>query len=756
MPISPHQQAVSSAASENPPISAEETFLAARSAHVSGDLAQAEQGYRRVLQADPVHADALHLLGVLQAQKKNPGEAERCIRLAIALKNDIWAFHDNLAKVLQEQGRRQEAREAYLRAAALKPDHADGLVAAAFISTELGDLQQAEAIFRVCAERWPDQPILQNNWGNTLYELGRMAEAEAAFRRAIQLAPDYAVAHYNLANLLGAQRRLDESIASYQDAVRARPAYPEALNNLGNLYLDLKQFQQAEAAYLKAHEWAPERIEIITNLGNLHSEQKRYQEAETWYRRSLAINPHLGHEQLLLSYCMRQMCAWDGLDLLNGSIRQRLAEQTEDVLETLQLFSEPGIDPGQQLHAGRLKILKDFAPILQQPPLVAPRTCRTRSRLRIGYLSADYHEHATMHLLLGVLEQRDAVHYETWLYSFGPDLEDNSRKRARLACEHFIDLRQLSDKAAAERIASDEIDILVDLKGYTTDSRLGISAWRPAPVIVSWLGYPGTLGHPRLADYIIGDPVVTPLEHASHFSETLALMPHCYQPTDAKRPIGRKPSRQEAGLPPSGFVFCSFNQAFKINPETFSLWCRLLDAIPDSILWLLEHTPVARANLRKEAAVRGIDPARLVFAKWASQPEHLGRIQLADLALDTFPYGSHTTGSDALWAGIPLVSLRGETFASRVSASLLCAVGLEDLVASDWDDYFSIARRLAANPAEYRAVKERLQANRLSKPLFDTAGFARDLERIYQAIWRQQQTGNRGPIALTQQTRSHP
>ena len=734
--------------------SAEQAFLDARAAHVAGNPALAEQGYELTLRLDPGHADALHLLGVLRAQQHRPAEAEPLIRRAIALKNDVWAFHDSLGKVLQELRKPTEARESFLRASTLKPDFADGLIAAAFLSLELGDLSRAVAIFTEASNRWPDQPVIQNNLGNALYQLGRNAEAEQAFRKATRLAENYAVAHYNLGNLLHAQRRFADAIQAYQDAIRAKPDYPEALNNLGNLYLDLKQFENAESNYRRAQELSPTKVEIITNLGNLYAEQKRYPEAESCFQLALAQNPALLHERVLLSYCKRQMCAWNNIEALNDEICRGLGDETTEAVEPLQLFSELNVSPFQQLRAGRKKVLKDFAGILQQPPLVDPQAKRHTSRLRIGYLSADVHAHATMHLLLGILEQRDSVNFETFLYSYGPDVQDSYRQRARQACEHFRDLRELSDRAAAELIVADAIDILIDLKGYTTDCRLGISAWRPAPILVSWLGYPGTLGHHRLADYIIGDPIVTPVAHAAHFSETLALMPHCYQPNDAQRVIGRRPSRREAGLPDCGFVFCSFNQAFKINHESFAIWCRLLQEVPDSVLWLLEHSPIAKQNLRQAASRHGIDPRRIIFAGWASQADHLGRLQLADLALDTFPYGSHTTGSDALWAGVPMVSLKGETFASRVSASLLNAIGLSDLVTETWEDYFALAKRIATDTTEHARLKRRLLANRATMPLFNTLEFARDLEGLYQAIWRQQQAGVRDPIVVAGQHRS--
>jgi predicted O-linked N-acetylglucosamine transferase (SPINDLY family) len=312
----------------------------------------------------------------------------------------------------------------------------------------------------------------------------------------------------------------------------------------------------------------------------------------------------------------------------------------------------------------------------------------------------------------------------------------------------FRDLRGLSDEDAARQIAADRIDVLIDLKGYTENMRLGIVAFRPAPVVVSWLGWPGTVGHQRLADYIIGDPTVTPPDVAADYSEALAIMPHCYQSNDRSRTVGPRPTRTEAGLPEEGFVFCSFNQMWKIGPETFSVWCRLLDAVPGSVLWLLDTRDNAGANLRQEAQRRGVDPGRVIFAPTLPYSGHLGRLQLADLVLDVFPYGSHTTASDALWCGVPVVTKIGEIFASRVSASLLNAAGLPELVTTSDNDYFTLALRLAMQPGEIGCLRDRIVATRMSVPLFDTVRFTRDLERLYDEIWKQAMRGKREPITL--------
>lgn len=724
----------------------EQLFLAARDLHVAGDTDGATAGYRKAIELDPRNADAIHLLGVIHAQQGDHAQAEKLISEALAIK-EVWAFHDNLAKSLQEQGKLAEAIDAYARAFDLKPDHYDSITTAAFLAVGMGNLTKAVALFRRLLQVRPDDPVVLNNLGNTLYRLQEFAEAETYYRKAIAVHPDYASAHYNLGILLNSTQRHEEAISAYREAIRWQPRNYEALNNLGFIYQDLKRYSEAEAAYKQALEVNPNLIDVLTNLAVLYSEQKRYGDAVKYFSDVTKLSPERNYSRVLLSYCKRQDYDWNGLTEIHAHIKDGLSSGSKEAIEPFQLFSAAEISPIEQRTAGCNKAEKDYADIFRQPPMIQETIKWQHARPRIGYLSADFKAHATMHLLLGVLENR-STDFEIFSYSIGAPVEDNYQQRAKQASDHFVDLHHLSDRAAAERIAADQLDILIDLKGLTKESRLGILAWRPAPVIVSWLGYPGTLGHPRLADYIIGDPIVTPLENARHFSETLALMPHTYQPTDNRRVIGQKPSRKDLGLPEDALVFCSFNQPFKLNPETFDIYCRLLREIPNSVLWMLQPVTSALINLRDEANKRGIQPERVIFTGWASQEEHLARLQCADIALDTYPYGSHTTGSDALWAGVPLVSRIGETFASRVSASLLHAIDLPELVADDWDSFFAIALQLATDSRALFELKQRLQQNRLTTPLFDTLRFARDLDQMYWEIWRQHQAGIRKPIVL--------
>jgi predicted O-linked N-acetylglucosamine transferase (SPINDLY family) len=351
-------------------------------------------------------------------------------------------------------------------------------------------------------------------------------------------------------------------------------------------------------------------------------------------------------------------------------------------------------------------------------------------RLRVGYLSGDFHAHATAFLMAQMLEQHDRSRFEVTLYSYGPADDSAMRSRIEAAGEHFVELRGLSDLDIAQRIRADGIDLLVDLKGHTAKSRFPIFAWRPAPLQISFLGYPGTTGAGWI-DYVIGDRIVTPLDHAPDYTEKIAQLPGCYQPNDRQRRIPQPPSRASQGLPEDALVLCCFNQSYKFSPEVFDSWCRLLRELPHSVLWVLEWNATVLANLKREAAARGVDPARLIGSPRVGSDAHLDRLALADLFLDTWPYNAHTTASDALWAGVPVVSLVGETFASRVGASLLSAVGLPELACPDLATYEATVRVLA-NDARCRAgLSAHLQQTRDSAPLFDGARFASDIEILY-------------------------
>jgi predicted O-linked N-acetylglucosamine transferase (SPINDLY family) len=442
----------------------------------------------------------------------------------------------------------------------------------------------------------------------------------------------------------------------------------------------------------------------------------------------------------------RGLCEWDDFAEAAPYMRGILARGEGGVLSPFHLLSEPGVTGLEQRACSELWIRDRLAASrLECASLNFQFDRAARKKIRIGYLSSDFHDHATAQLLVETLEAHDRDRFDVRAYSYGADDGRAMRRRLEKTFDDFRDIVDLSDHEAARIIYQDEIDILIDLKGYTRNARTGILLLHPAPIQVNYLGYPGTLGG-GLCDYIVTDRFVTPPARAADYAEALAFMPNAYQPHGRGGRMGPGPKRAAAGLPATGFVFCCFNQVYKLTPEMFSLWCRLLDFAPGSVLWLLD-CGVANGNLRNEALKRGIRPDRLIFAPDVAHADHLERLQLADLVLDTAPYGAHTTASDALSAGVPIVTCPGDTFPSRVAGSLLKAVGLDELIARDMADYFGLAGALATDPGRLQALRNKLQRDRATCPLFDVARYTADLEHLYEIMWERYWTGLRpGPI----------
>jgi predicted O-linked N-acetylglucosamine transferase (SPINDLY family) len=607
-----------------------------------------------------------------------------------------------------------------------KPRDADVLHLCGAACLMQGKPSQARELFkRALAVRKDATYYL--NLGLAEQQLGNEQATEEALRGCLRLQAGNAKAANNLANILDRQRRYSEAEQLYRQAIASEPGYLLAYRNLGSLLRGRERSQEAVALLEAALTISSDNSELQLELARSLEDGKRYREAAGWFAKA--------RRWAELQWVMRTLGDWSQLSAVDTALLHELPTSGHDPVDPWSLINLPALTPELHRDAARHYAESNWAAELAGAPLAMEPVAG--ERLRVGYLSSDFFGHATMHLMMGVLESHDRSKVDIQLFDYSPERDDHFTRRIAATGLPRHDLRELSDEAAARLIAEQRLHILVDLKGYTTGARQGITALRPAPVIVNWLGYPGSLGHPRLADYLIGDATVTPAAHAGHFSETLALMPHSYQPNDRDRPLTTPPSRSEAGLPEQGVVFCSFNQLLKLNPTEFDLWCRLLQEVPGSVLWLLEpEAEEACENLRREALARGVEAERLVFAPRMKQTEHLARLALADIALDSFPCTSHTTASDALWAGVPLMTRLGETFTSRVAGGLLRAHGFDELVASDAQDYFERLKALALDEAARGELRRRLAAARMSSPLFDTARFTVDLEALFAAIWR--------------------
>jgi predicted O-linked N-acetylglucosamine transferase (SPINDLY family) len=593
----------------------------------------------------------------------------------------------------------------------------------------------------------PRDPALHYELGNLLLEQSQAAAALDSYLAALKLAPRHPQILLQMGNTLSALGRFAEAAARFREALRADPGQPAAHYNLGNALRELGQPEQAVAAYRQALKLSPKDADACNNLGNVLRETGKLDEAMACYREALRLDPALHHAHLHLLHQRQHTCDWQELEADIAEIRRLVREEPRAQISPFAFLSLPGTTAAEQRRCAENWTSNRHAALMGEASSASRPFLRVeKPRLRLGYLSADFRQHPLTSLVTELFELHDRARFETVAYSYGADDRSPARRRLEQAVDRFEDIRTIPQREAAQRIHADGIDILVDLTGYTQTSRSGIMALRPAPIQVSWLGFPGTMGAP-FVDYLIADSFIAPPGADGDYSEKLVRLPDAYQPNDRQRPMASTPGRADCGLPENAFVFCCFNQTFKITPQVFDAWMRLLQALPDSVLWLLECNPWAKANLLREAQMRGIGPERLLFAPRVPMDKHLARQRLADLFLDTLPYNAHTTASDALWAGLPVLTCSGDTFASRVAGSLLHAAGLAELVTDSLEEYERQALRLATHRGELQALRARLEQV-ATTPLFDTARFARNLESAYLALWRRFLDGQ-PPQALT-------
>jgi predicted O-linked N-acetylglucosamine transferase (SPINDLY family) len=598
-----------------------------------------------------------------------------------------------------------------------------------------GDLTNAAGICAKVLEAVPDQPQALHLLGIAAFQKGYPGEAAELLRRAVRSDPHFALASNDLGNLLAQQGMLTEAAASYRRAIADAPDFAGAHNNLGNVLETAGLIEEAVACYRTAIGLQPGYAEAFRNLGSALRRLGRPDEAVTALRAALAINPGFATATAQLAYQLKELCDWSQLDDLTGELIE-LVEAGSRAVNPF-VFLTLDTTPLQQLLCARRWAAEQLGAAGQRAA-----ASKGGDRITIGYLSADFHEHATAHLIAELFRLHDRGRFRVIGYSYGRDDGSAARRQLRESFDQFEDLRDCSHAESAARIGANGVDILVDLKGYTTDARPEILALRPAPVQVNYLGYPGTMGSDAL-DYILVDPVVVPADEQPYFTEQLVYLPDCYQVNDRRRPVApRVPARPECGLPEAAFVFCCFNSAHKITAPMFDIWMRLLAGTPGSVLWLLEPNGTAMANLRREAESRlAGGAARLVWAPSLPNPEHLARFAVADLFLDTLPYNAHTLTSDALWGGCPVITCAGRAFAGRVAASLLRAVGLPELVTQTLADYEALALELAHDPDGLRAIRGKLATNRLTTALFDSRRFTRHLESAFETMWRMHLAG---------------
>jgi len=582
----------------------------------------------------------------------------------------------------------------------------------------------------------PDSVEGLANRGNVLSILLRPTDALESFDRALGINSDLVEVLCNRGNALRALRRFDEALASYEKAIALRPNLADAYGNRGNALSDLNRNEDALADYDHAIALKPGYVDAYCNRGMVLQRMQRHAEAATTYESLLKLDPHYEFAKGYLLHQKMLICDWNGLSALVEDMKSDFAagRMTAPPFAWQAVAMSPSSLQQCAIAFNRRKFPVNTRTF--DRPLF-----RERRKIRVGYLHGEFGENPVSFLLVGALEHRDPRQFEIFAFDNGWDDLSPTRKRIDNAMDHVINIRNLDDGAAAAVISENGIDVLIDLNGYCGEGRTGIFAMRPAPIQVNYLGYPGTMGASYI-DYIIGDQHVIPPVDRLFYTEKVVYMPNCFQANDSRREIAtRKFGRSECGLPEQGFVFCCFNNSFKILPDRFDSWMRILKQIDGSVFWFRSYNDNVADNLRMEAASRGVEPGRLIFASCMPYSEHLARQACADLFLDTLPFNAHTTASDALWAGLPVLTCPGETFAGRVAASLLRALDLPELIAGTPESYECIAIELATHPDKLTAIKAKLAVHRSTTSLFDTALFARHLDNAYRLMYERNAQG---------------
>lgn len=712
-------------------------FAEAAAAHQAGNLFKARKLYDAIISADKNYVPALHYLGILEAQQQHPSKALRLFDRALAILPNAADILADKGKVLVELGQHHEALACFERAIAINPEHwmalqnqGATLLALKRPSDALGAFDRLLVVMR-------NHPAAFNNRALALKDLGRFNEAIDDFRKAISVNPKDAEILTNLGDSLFATRNYNEAGASYDKALALKPDLAQAWLGRANIHCELKRYEDAVAAYDKAISLKPDLAEAWYGRGSVLSDHKRYEEAVGDFSKALALKPDLIGAEGALLHARMQNCDWANFD----AEREHLTASVKAGKPNTAPFTFLALSssPADQLKCARTWTNEKYTPL---PSPLWRGEAYGHDRIRVAYVSADFYEHPVAYLMAGMFEAHDRSRFETIAISFGADDGSDMRKRLEKSFDRFVDVQDKCETEISELIGSLEADIIVDLMGYTGIPRTGVFAKRVAPVQVSYLGFAGTMGA-DFVDYILADRVVIPKDRRQFYSEKIAELPGSFMVNDRARKIAeREPTRSEQGLPDKGFVFCSFNQSYKISPDIFALWIRLLNKIEDSVLWLSKHNDVAVRNLRQTAQSHGVDPARLVFAtRVPLNEDHLARHRLADLFLDTLPFNAHSTAADALWTGLPVLTRVGETFAGRVAASLLTALDLPELITRTADEYERTALDLAADAGKLATLKAKLAQNRLAAPLFDTALTTRRIESAFKAMHKRSRDG---------------
>jgi protein O-GlcNAc transferase len=702
-----------------------------------GDMDAAAATFRKAIELDPRHPRAHNNLGRTLARVQEREAAVASFRRALALDPGYAIAHNNLGICLGQSGDLEGACECYARAIALNPRFAEAHSNRGNVLLLLDRPQEALASHERALGLEPFEASMHCNCGNSLLQIHDVGRALEFYERALQLRPNFPEALVGRGNVLRELRRFDSALASYESALIIQPDHLLALSNQANILLELERFEEAIACCDRILALQPDFPQALLHRGLALNflGRLRYEDAAKCFYRLWQTDPL---DNFALGYLLH--ASMMNADWCHAGLRTQAVRGVEDGKPVVSPFGFLALtdSAAAQLKCAQVCVARVHAPA-EQP--IYKRARLPKPKIRVAYVSGDLRDHALSYLMIGVFERHDRERFEVLGVSLRPPDGNPFGVRVMESVDVFADLCDKTDLQAAQVLHDMEIDIAVDLMGFTRGQRLNIFAHRPAPVQVSYLGYPATTGAAYI-DYLLADQFVVPRARMHHYSESVVWLPDCFQANDDRRIISDQAfTRAAVGLPETAFVFCCFNSTYKITPEVFDLWCRLLKTCPNSVLWMVSESQAAQANISREARIRGVDPGLLIFAPRLIYAEHLARMQLADLFLDTLPFNAGTTASDALWTGLPVLTCAGEAFAARMAGSLLHAIGLPELVTDTLEAYEQVARRLATQPGELAALRARLAANRTTLPLFDTRRFCRNLESAFVTMHERSQRG---------------
>ena len=741
---------------------------------VLGRIEDALVSFKQVVSLNPNYPEGLNNLGTILKDHGKFDEALEVYNQALVLKPDYADCHYNKGIILQEQGKFDEAIAFYDKALLINPNYTECYYNKGIALEAQGKINEAIWLYKKTLLLNPEHEKAYNNLGTIHYDLGNFDESISLYNQALKIKPDYAEAYYNIGVVLKDQGQLEKALLSYNEALKINPNFAEVYNNIGLYQAEQGDLKESWAMFQKALALKPDFAEVYNNLGNVKVAQKDLNEALAMFQKALTIAPY--HHEALTNlaniyelqgkrkesieacnkalvlkpdfeiarakklYQQARLCDWDGIANDRDYIPHLgITKQIIDPFSLLALDDEP------ERHRKRSEVFANDK--FKQNPLPFDFKANSGLRpIRIGYFSADFKEHVVSRLIAPILERHNRNDFQVYGYSIKQTQEDDFKKRLVQSFDVFRDVSQINDKEVAQLAREDKIDIAIDLNGYTQNARARIFAYRAAPVQISYLGYPGTLGA-LFMDYIIADRNLIPEASQLFYSEKPIYLPNTYMPTDNTYKITTQSlSREELGLPKDSFVFCVINNSYKITPQIFDIWTRLLKKVDRSVLWLLSPDNDVKLNLIKEASARGISSDRLVFVNAKPYDQYIAQFSKADLFLDTFTYNAGATANHALWSGLPIVTKIGKSYTSRMAASMLNAIGLSELVTTTEKEYEDLILDLATNPKKLSEIRERLSKNRLSEPLFDTELYIKHLEEGYRRVYENYAKGNKPQI----------